>query len=54
MQASGLEEKVINNIFAKFAKAKDRWFEFIDQSFLPDEMKDNYKAIISDKLDILA
>jgi serine/threonine-protein kinase HipA len=54
MQASGLEEKVINNIFAKFAKAKDRWFVLIDLSFLPDEMRDNYKAIISEKLDILA
>ena len=53
MQASWLEEKVINNIFTKFAKVKDRWFAFIDQSFLPNEMKDNYKAIISEKLDIL-
>ena len=53
MQASGLEEKVINNIFAKFAKAKDRWFEFIDQSFLPDEMKEAFKAIIAEKLNIL-
>ena len=50
MQASGLEEKVINNIFAKFAKVKDRWFEFIDQSFLPDEMKDAFKAIIAERI----
>ena len=54
MQASGLEEKVINNIFAKFAKAKDRWFAFIDQSFLPDEMKEGLKAIIAEKLSLLA
>ena len=53
MQASGLEEKVINNIFAKFAKVKDRWFEFIDQSFLPDEMKEAFKVIIAEKLNIL-
>ena len=50
MHASGLEEKVINNIFAKFAKAKDKWFEFIDLSFLPDEMKEAFKAIIADRL----
>ena len=50
MQASGLEEKVINNIFAKFTKAKDKWFEFIDQSFLPDEMKEPFKAIIAERL----
>ena len=54
MQASGLEEKVINNIFAKFAKAKDRWFAFINQSFLPDEMKEAFKAIIAEKLSLLA
>lgn len=53
MQASGLEEKVINNIFAKFAKVKDRWFEFIDQSFLPDAMKQTFKVIIAEKLNIL-
>ena len=54
MQASGLEEKVINNIFAKFAKVKDRWFVFIDRSFLPDEMKESFKVIISEKLNLLA
>ena len=53
MQASGLEEKVVKNIFDKFAKVKDRWFEFIDQSFLPDEMKESFKVIISEKLNIL-
>ena len=54
MQASGLEEKVINNIFAKFAKAKDKWFEFINLSFLPDEMKEAFKVIITEKLNLLA
>ena len=53
MQASGLEEKVINNIFAKFAKAKDRWFEFIDLSFLLDEMKEAFKIMISERLNRL-
>ena len=53
MQASGLEDKVINNIFAKFAKTKDKWFEFIDLSFLPAEMKGVFKAIIAEKLNIL-
>ena len=54
MQASGLEEKVINNIFAKFAKAKDKWFAFINLSFLPNEMKEAFKAIIAEKLSLLA
>ena len=54
MQASGLDEKVINNSFAKFAKVKDRWFEFIDLSVLQDEMKEAFNAIIAEKLNLLA
>ena len=45
-----MEEKVINNIFAKFTKAKDKWFAFIAQSFLPDEMKEAFKVIIDNRL----
>ena len=54
MHASGLEEKVIKNIIAKFTKVKDKWFEFIDLSFLPDEMKEAFKVIIAEKLGLLA
>ena len=50
MQASGLEDKVIENIFNKFAKAKNKWFEFIAQSFLPDEMKEAFKVTIDNRL----
>ena len=50
MQASGLEDKVINNIFAKFTKVKDKWFAFIDLSFLPDEMKEAFKTIIANRI----
>jgi serine/threonine-protein kinase HipA len=53
MQASGLEGKVIENIFSKFLRVKDKWFEFIDISFLPDEMKEEYKDIIEGKLNLL-
>jgi serine/threonine-protein kinase HipA len=54
MQASGLEEKVIKNIFAKFTKVKDKWFAYIDLSFLPDDMKQTFKVIIAEKLNLLA
>ena len=53
MQASGLGDKVIDNIFAKFAKAKERWCAFIDQSFLPNEKKEAFKEIIAEKLNLL-
>ena len=54
MQASGLEEKVMNNIFAKFTKVKDKWFEFIERSFLSNEMKETFKTIVAEKLSLLA
>jgi len=53
MQASGLEEKVIENIFRKFLKVKDKWFAFIELSFLPDDMKERYKGIIDEKLKMI-
>ena len=53
MQASGLEEKVIENIFRKFLKVKDKWFDFINLSFLADDMKERYKCIIDEKLKMI-
>ena len=53
MRALGLEEKVIRNIFNKFLKVKDKWFDFIDISFLPEEMKIAYKDIITNRLTLL-
>lgn len=42
----GLDEKQQNNIFKKMEKAQPIWFEFIDISFLSDEMKAGYKNLI--------
>lgn len=53
MSNSGLEEKIIDNLFTKFVKVADKWFKFIDISFLPKEMKEQYKLIIQNKLEIL-
>ena len=53
MRASGLEEKVITNLFNKFLKVQDKWMEFIDISFLPDDMKSKYKSLIAEKLDLI-
>lgn len=53
MQASGLDRKVMDNVFNKFLKAQDKWFEFINGSFLPDDMQEQYRVIIADKLAML-
>ena len=54
MRTSGLEEKVITNLFNKFLKVQDKWMEFIDISFLPDDMKDSYKNLIAKNLNLIS
>lgn len=53
MNGCSLEEKIIDNLFSKFIKVTDKWLEFIDMSFLPQDMKQQYKLIITRKLDLL-
>ena len=50
MKTSGLDDKVIKNIFQKFLKIEEKWFDFIDISFLPLEMKNTYKGLIKENL----
>ena len=54
MRTTGLDDKVIDNIFAKFQKLQSRWEAFIDQSFLPQELCERYKAEIAARLAVLA
>ena len=53
MRASGLDEKVIENLFKKLLKVETKWMEFISLSFLPEEMQISYKDMISIKLNML-
>lgn len=46
MTASGLNEKVIQNMANKFGKAISKWIDRIDNSFLPNDMKREYKRLI--------
>ena len=46
MKSSGLDDKVINNIFKRFLNVEEKWFNFIDISFIPIEMKKTYKELI--------
>jgi len=43
---TGLEQKVIDNIFAKFQKTIPKWDLLIDNSFLSYEIKENFKILI--------
>ena len=50
MESSGLESKVIENIIKKFMNATPKWYDFIDISFLSQELKEKYKAEIAGNL----
>lgn len=53
MASSGLSDKVTENIFHKFAAVANKWYDFIDISFLPDDLKEKCKEEIGEKLDKL-
>ena len=45
MTASGLDEKVCNNIFARFERILSEWEACIRCSFLPQEMQEQYLVL---------
>jgi len=50
-QQSGLENKVLENIIEKFLRTIPEWNVLINNSFLSDEMKENYKNLIKTRLE---
>ena len=50
---SGLDEKVIQNMLKKFHAAEEQWYDWIERSFLPQEMKMRYTAMIKERLNRL-
>jgi serine/threonine-protein kinase HipA len=44
-----LDVKQQENIFKKMERAKDKWMEFIDISFLNDDFKEIYKHLIQER-----
>lgn len=50
MASSGLSDKVMENIFKKFTSVAQRWYDFIEISFLPTELKEKYKEEIGENL----
>lgn len=47
---SGLEDKIIENIFTKFERVLPEWLEFIDRSFVSERMKQEYKGLIESRI----
>ena len=53
MQSSGLEVRVIENIFSHFKQVSPKWYAFIDSSFLPMDLNQKYKEEIAGHLALL-
>jgi serine/threonine-protein kinase HipA len=51
MRAGGLNERAIANLFNRFAKALPKWKEFVALGFVPEEMKERYRALIDDRME---
>jgi serine/threonine-protein kinase HipA len=48
-----VDEKAIENVYEKFSKVLPQWYDFIDTSFLPEQMKEEYKQLIQNRFAIL-
>ena len=53
MIASGLDEKVCDNIFARFGRILPEWEACICQSFLPEDMQGQYIQLIRNRLSFI-
>jgi serine/threonine-protein kinase HipA len=49
MTTSGIPDKAAENILNKYAKLRNTWLDFINQSFLSEEMIGNYCQLIKSK-----
>lgn len=50
MQNSGISNKVIENTFSKLRQMSGKWFEFIQKSFLLDDLKEALQELIEHNL----
>ncbi|MEN9882889.1 MAG: putative kinase Y4dM [Bacteroidota bacterium] len=53
MNTLKVEEKQQENIFNKMAKAYPKWREMIDRSFMSDAFKEQYKTILTERINRL-
>ena len=49
MTASGLDEKVCDNLFARFGRILPKWEDFICKSFLPQDLQEGYIELINNR-----
>ncbi len=50
MNRFDIDAKAIENIFGKFENSEEQWHEFINISFLPDDMKSSFHDLIKERV----
>ncbi len=53
LKLAKVEDKAIENVYEKFRKVLPEWLAFIDTSFLPQQMKEEYKQLIQNRAVLL-
>jgi len=53
LKAFKIDEKVIYNVYSKFKEVLPSWYNFIDISFLDEQMKEEYKQLVKKRAVIL-
>lgn len=51
MNTLKLDEKQQENIFIKMENAKSKWMEQIEISFMPEDFKNQYKQIVTERFE---
>jgi serine/threonine-protein kinase HipA len=54
MEATGLTEQIAQRMMSRFSALKDKWFACIDESFISDLQKVQFKELISNRLETLS
>ncbi|MBS1580952.1 MAG: HipA domain-containing protein [Bacteroidetes bacterium] len=49
MQAAGLNERAILNLFNRMKKALPKWMTFIGLGFVPEELKERYRGLVRNR-----
>ena len=47
----GIDAKAVENIFNRYRNSVEKWHEFINISFLPDDMKSSFHNLITERVD---
>ena len=54
MEATGLTEQMALRIISRFISLRDKWFACIDESFISEPQKIQFKELINKRLDTAA